>query len=328
MRAPSFLSVRAVLFIAFVALNAISAAPIPQSNRSASDRDFNAIGKRTITKTPNLASLDHEKAMGAQYAAAFESVARRIDDPAVVNYVGRLAGMLAQNSDTQIPITIRVINLEIPNAFVLPGGFLYVTSGLILQMESEGELAGVLAHGIAHTALRHGTQTLSRAELANIAGTLGNFPVGPNVLITEYGLILLGGQPYSIPTAFLKLQRDDEFDADFFGLQYLYKAGYDPDCFIRFINRMGDPPSSGKKVPRELSPIPPAADRVKAMNKEIAEILPPRATDIISTADFEAFKDRVRILQSVEQQLKSLTPNRDAEFETPPFLKRLPPDSH
>jgi len=282
------------------AANRKAAASPPQSKRTSSDRDINAIGKRTIARSTNLISLDKERAIGKQYAQEFERGARRLDDPAVASYLDHLAENLARNSDAQIPITVRVINSEAPNAYVLPGGFLYVTSGLILQVENEGELAGMLAHGIAHTALRNGTRNASNGELPIFEIIPAPFILPP----TMAGWGIYEGMVNVVPIGFSKFQRDAEYDADFFGLQYVYKTGYDPDCFIRFIGRMGHTPTSGRKVPANLSPIPPASDRVKAMNKEVAEILPSHVGAIISSADFEAFKDRVRSLQSPSPQFK------------------------
>jgi beta-barrel assembly-enhancing protease len=319
MRIQRFVYAIGVLLSVTLGGNAIPAAADPQSKRTPSDADVNAIGNRTITRRPIPISPDKERSIGKQYAQEVERNARIIDDSTVVDYLGRLAGKLVQNSDANIPVNIRIIDSELMNAFALPGGRIYISSCLVLQSESEGELAGVLAHLIAHLALGVPAQLPFIGEFSWSGRTLV-LPVG----WAGYGIYegLLGGFP---PQLF---QRDLEFDSDYFGLQYLYKSVYDPASFIRFIDRLGRPPKSSKKGARDLILIPFASDRVKAMNTEIAEILPLRDAAVISSADFEVFKSRIRSLQTVTPSFKDKQLRRDQEFETPPFLKRLPQDAH
>jgi predicted Zn-dependent protease len=317
MRIRRFFATLTVLFLLIFTPRAATGAPPPQSKRSPSDAEITAIGKRTIVKSPYPMSLYGQITSGKQFAQGIERTARILDDPMVTEFLNRLHEKLTQNSDAKVPFTVRVIDSEFPDAFVLSGGYLYVHSGLILQMESEGELAGVLAHAIAHVVLGAPAQWPFWVDFSN----------GPAAVILPGGWAGWGiydGLADGVSRSLLKYQRDQEFDADYFGLQYLYKAGYDPDCFVRFIDRTGQTPTVRKKTSGYLRPNTPSSDRVKAMKKEIAEILPPRDESIITSADFEVFKDRVRYLQLAQPELRKLKLKDDPDFETPPFLKRHP----
>jgi predicted Zn-dependent protease len=297
MRTQPILPFLVGLLIAISVVSKIAAASPPQSVRTASDRDTNAIGKRTVARSPSLIALEKERAEGRQIAEEVERMSRILDDPFLNEYLVRLGAKLTQNSDSRTQITIRVIDSKVPGAFVLSGGYLYIHSGSILQMENEGELAGVIAHSIAHTILGFSTQ--------NPLGDV--FPTYTDDVILPGGWAGFGiyeGFADIPPAMLLKYQRDKIFDSDYFGLQYLYESGYDPDCFIRFVGRMGQTPASGKRGRAILKPDPPSSERVKAMTKEVVEILPPRGAVIVSSSDFEAFKDRVRILQLAQPQLR------------------------
>src|SRR5215218_7678918 len=132
-------------------------------------KDPDAIGDRDVGKGVNLYSLEKEIAMGKQYAQEIERQARIIDDPVISEYVNRVGQNLVRNSDVKVPVTIKVLDAEEVNAMALPGGFFFVNSGLILKAESEAELAGVMAHEIAHIAARHGTRQATRGQLVNFA---------------------------------------------------------------------------------------------------------------------------------------------------------------
>jgi predicted Zn-dependent protease len=330
MRLRPRLATLAASFIALSFAGQIAAAPPPQSQRSASDRDITAIGKRTLGRQTDRVSADKEKAIGQSLAAEVEKTAVLIDDPQLTAYIYRLAQSIAQNSDAKFPITVKLIKSDVPGEFVLPGGYLYVYSGLIIQTENESELAGMLAHAIAHVALRSQTGMMTEQALLSLVMIPAQvyFPQidpfdAPHLISTTYGLAEI------YPVSLLKFRRDDEFDADYFGLQYLYKSGYDPDSYLKFLDRTWNAlPPAQKKVPAAYSDHPPVSQRIKAMEKEIAEIFPPRDSDIISSADFEAFKERARVLQSILPQPGDLRLKYDSDFETPPFLRRLKQDLH
>src|ERR1700738_2083635 len=146
--------------------------PIDQKdtvNPKNSKEDVEAIGNRSVGKGINLYSLEHEIALGKGLAKEVERSSKLIDDPVVTEYVNRVGQNLVRNSDARVPFTIKVIDSDEVNAFALPGGFFFVNSGLVLKAENEAELAGVMAHEIAHVAARHGTRQATRGQLANIA---------------------------------------------------------------------------------------------------------------------------------------------------------------
>ncbi len=275
---------------ALAALSLSPASAIAQSQRTRSDEDINTIGHRSVGKCPNLYSLEREKKLGEQLAQDVERSSKLLDDVVVSEYINRLAQKIAQNSDARLPITVRVLDSDVINALVLPGGFQYVNKGLILQTEGEAELAAVLAHGIAHTAIRSATKNATKGELMQLA-TIPLILLGPGGWA---GYDLFEGLNLAIPVNYLKFRRDAEREADFFGLQYLYKAGYDPESFSRFIERVWPKVSAGKNIPKAFSPFPPMPERVRAIKKEIETMLPHQESAIVSSSEFEEIRERLR----------------------------------
>jgi len=310
----------AILFFAAVALCSIAALPAqsaPQIKPSPSDEDLNAIGHRTVGQGGNLYSLEREKKLGEQLAKEVNRSSRMLDDPAVTDYVNRLAQKIAQNSDARSPITVRVIDSDVINAFTLPGGFLYVNTGLLLHTEGEAELAGVLARGIAHTALRSFTKETTKADLMQLS-TIPLILLGPGGW-AGYGNF--EGVNLSIPLTSLKYRRDAERAADFFGLQYLYKTGYDPESYIHFLERTW-PQTAGKNAPPKVfSPFPPVPERVDNMKKEIAKILPPRDSAIVSSPEFQEVKEHLRSRKLNESSAPNGNPGK------PTLRKRTDPST-
>jgi predicted Zn-dependent protease len=256
-----------------------------------SKEDVDAIGNRNPGKGVNFYSLEHEVALGKGLAQEVERTSKLIDDPVVVEYVNRVGQNLVRNSDARVPFTIKVIDSDEVNAFALPGGFFYVNSGLILRAQEESELAGVMAHEISHVIARHGTKQATKGEIIQLASI-------PAMIMMPYGWAGYGlyqALNLAIPLSYLKFSRDDEREADFLGIQYMYKAGYDPNSYVTFFERIqADEKRHTGSIPRIFSTHPPTPERIELAQKEIARILPERDDYIVTTSEFDSVKSRLR----------------------------------
>jgi predicted Zn-dependent protease len=260
-----------------------------------SEKDVNAVGNRDVGKGLDLYSLQREIALGKQAAMEVEKTARLINDPVVTEYVNRVGQNIVRNSDCKVPFTIKVIDSDEINAFALPGGFFYVNSGLILRADEEAELAGVMGHETAHVCARHATKTATKGELMQLATI-------PIMILVPYGAAAYGvyeGLNLAIPMSYLKFTRDAEREADFLGLQYMYKAGYDPNAFVSFFEKIeAEERRHPGSIPKIFSTHPPTPDRVQKAQEEIATILPARAEYVVSTSEFDTVKARLRRIEN------------------------------
>ena len=255
-----------------------------------SEKDVNSVGNRNVGKGVNLYSLEREIALGKGAAQEVEKSAKMITDPVVTEYVNRVGQNLVRNSDAKVPFTIKVIDSDEINAFALPGGFFYVNSGLILHADEEAELAGVMAHEIAHVAARHGTRQATKGEIIQWA-SIPLILLGPGGW-AGYGLYQ--GLNLAIPIGFLKFTRDAEREADYLGLQYMYKAGYDPNAFVSFFEKIeAEERRHPGSIPKVFSTHPPTPERVQKAQTEIATILPTRDEYIVTTSEFDIVKARL-----------------------------------
>ncbi|HKM84778.1 MAG TPA: M48 family metallopeptidase [Terriglobales bacterium] len=269
--------------------------------------DVDAIGNRKIggRGLGDWYSLETEIRMGKQYAMQVESSVKLVQDPVVNEYVNRIGQNLVRNSDAQVPFTIKVIDSDEVNAFALPGGFFYVNSGLILAADEEAELAGVMAHEISHVAARHGMRQMTRANIAQIA-TIPLIFIGGGI---GYGIYEAAG--LGLPLTFMKFQRNFEAEADYLGLQYMYKTGYDPQAFISFFEKIQ---AKEKKKPGTIAKAfashPQTPDRIAASQKEIATILPARAQYIVTTSEFDDVKSRLATIENRHKVLEQKDGNK------------------
>ncbi|MBI3661579.1 MAG: M48 family metalloprotease [Acidobacteria bacterium] len=253
--------------------------------------DVEQIGNRGVGKGLNLYSLEKEIALGKYYANEIERTVKLVDDPVVTEYVNRVWQNLVRNSDARVPFTIKVIDSDEINAFALPGGFFYVNSGLILRADEEAEMAGVMAHEIAHVTARHVTKNLTKAELAQWL-TLPLLIFGPGGW-AGYGIYQ--GMNFLVPTAFQKFSRDAEREADYYGLQYMYKSGYDPNAYVSFFEKIrAEEKRHPGSIPKLFASHPPTPERIQNTQSEIAQILPTRNEYVVSTSEFELVKQRLR----------------------------------
>ena len=268
--------------------------PVPQQdtvNPKNSKDDVEAIGNRKVSCHMNWFSIEKEIALGKSLAQEVERSSKMIDDPVVTEYVNRVGQNLVRNSDAKVPFTIKVIDSDEVNAFALPGGFFYVNSGLILRAQEESELAGVMAHEISHVTARHGTCQATKGELMQLA----SIPAMIFIPYTWAGYAMYQGLNMAIPLTFLKFSRDAEREADFLGIQYMYKAGYDPNSYVTFFERIqADEKRRPGTIPKVFSTHPPTPERIENTQKEIARILPARQEYIVTTSEFDQVKGRLR----------------------------------
>jgi len=253
-------------------------------------KDPDQIGNRDVGKGVNFYSIEKEIAIGKGLAQQVEKQAKIVNDPVISEYVNRVGQNLVRNSDAKVPFTIKVIDSEEVNAFALPGGFFFVNTGLILKADSEAELAGVMAHEIAHVAARHGTKQATRGEIAQLA----TIPLIIMTYGTWTGYGIYQAASILVPIGFLKFSRGFEAEADMLGLEYMYKAGYDPTAFVDFFEKIE---TMEKRKPGTLAKVfsthPPTDDRIKAAQKNIQEILVAKPEYVITTSEFNDVKNRM-----------------------------------
>jgi predicted Zn-dependent protease len=277
-------------------------------------RDIDAIGSRNIgckRGFGNWYSLEQQIKMGKDYADEVEATSKLITDAIVTQYVNQLGQELVRNSDARVPFTFKIIDSDNVNAFALPGGFFYVDSGLILSADSEAELAGVMAHEIAHVAACHAVRSRTRGQLMDFA-SLPLMMLGGPIGYAAHEALSIGS-----PMMFMKFSREFESEADFLAVQYIYKAGYDPRALTAFFERLTsmDKPKQ-HFVGKAFRSHPPAWDRIKKAQQEINSLLPPRPEYKVDTSEFQEIK--MRLSQAGHQF------GVDKHGDVVPTLKRLP----
>jgi predicted Zn-dependent protease len=257
--------------------------------------DVDAVGNRKIggRGMGNWYSIETDIKMGKQYAQMVDSSSKLVSDPVVTEYVNRLGQNLVRNSDAQVPFVFKILESDQVNAMSLPGGFVYVDTATILAADGEAELAGVMAHEIAHVAARHATRQMTRSQYANI-GTLPLIFMGGGI-----GFAVRTAAGIGLPITFMSFQRGFEAEADYLGLQYMYKAGYDPQSFVTFFEKLE---AMEKKKPGTLAKTfashPQTPDRISQSQEEIERILPARPEYTVTTSEFEDVKTRLASLEN------------------------------
>ena len=256
--------------------------------------DIDRIGNRNVTGIFNVFTRKQDVQLGLMLAQKIEKQARLVDDPVIVEYVNRIGQNLARNSDIAAPgyLKIQKIVEETINAMALPGGYFYVNTGLIQFARDEAELAGVMAHEIAHIAGRHGTRSMSRAQ---VMSSVSEALLATAARRNGRGLwIAVGAASIAMPMTLLKFSRSFEKKADFLGVQYLYKSGYDPLAMVSFFERAAAGERRKKGVmAAAFSSHPLTAKRVALVRKAIDELLPARSSYALSSSEFDAVKKRV-----------------------------------
>ena len=299
--------------IGLLLAGALLAVPQLLSGTSKREQDVNEIGNRKIAHF-SIISEEKEVAIGKQYATEIDRTAKLVTDPVVTEYINRVAQNVARNSDLQVPLTVKVIDDPAINAFALPGGFLYVNSGLVLAADEEDQIAGVMAHEIAHVAARHWAAQMTKQTILSYA----MIPLMLTPMSYPVYMGLSAAMNYGVPMAFLKFSRADEAEADYLGIQYMYKAGYDPNSYVAFFGKiLQDERRQPGSVPSVFMDHPPTPDRIVSSVQEIKEILPKREEYLVTTSEFNDVKAR---LQTVVASLKK------GEKEGPTLKRRQPTD--
>lgn len=265
--------------------------------KKGSEDDVNAVGTRNIggRGMGNWFSTNWEISNGKQYSMEIEKSSHLVTDPVVVEYVNRVGQNLVRNSDAKVPFTIKVLDTDEINAMALPGGFFYVNSGLILACDSEDELAGVMAHEIAHVAAHHAAREMTRMNYMQ----LGSIPLMIFTQGTWTGYGIYEASQLAVPLTFLQFSRQFESEADFLGVQYMYKAGYDPQGMVSIFEKL-DALQKHKPgaISRAFSDHPATPDRIDNVENEIATILPARPEYMVTTSEFDVVKARLARIQN------------------------------
>jgi predicted Zn-dependent protease len=257
--------------------------------------DIENIGNRDINKGgfhPMTPKLESEIALGRGLSKELEQQVTLVQDPVITEYVNRVGQNLVKNSDSKIPFTIKVIDSDEINALSLPGGFFYVNTGLILAADEEAELAAVMGHEIAHVTARHAAEQQGKASFINILSIPATIFTGGIA-----GAIIQQGAAIALPAMFYSFSRGAEKEADYLGLQYMYKAGYDPGASVTFFEKLQARESAKKRMSSLFASHPPTEDRVIANKMTIEHNLPPREQYLVSTSEFDRVKARLAMMQ-------------------------------
>ena len=287
--------------------------------------DPSQIGKRKINSGSDKlfgwlgGSQEKEVAMGHQLALEIEQQAKLVEDPIVTEYINRVGQNVVLNSDAKIPFTIKVIDSDEVNAFALPGGFFFVNKGLILAADNEAELAGVMAHEIAHVAARHAMENQGKMTAIQY-GLLGTIIFGGGIAST----IAQNAGGFAQLMSFLQFSRGAETEADVLGVQYLYASGYDPTGMSTMFEKLN---SKNKKKPGTLSKIfathPQSIDRRDATLALVARF-PEKEEYVISTSEFQRVKAH---LLKITNAKAGITTDLDEDGNQKPTLKRRQPEA-
>uniref|UniRef100_Q020G5 Peptidase M48, Ste24p n=1 Tax=Solibacter usitatus (strain Ellin6076) TaxID=234267 RepID=Q020G5_SOLUE len=276
------------------------------------------IGNRDVGKGVNIYSIEREMALGKQLAQEVQRQAKVVDDPLISEYINRVGQSLVRNSDAKVPFTFQLIEGDSPNAFALPGGYIFVYTALIKIADEEDELAAALAHEIAHVAARHMTRQATKSEIVNMA----TIPVGVILGGGLAGIAARQGANLGVPAAFLHFTRKDEAEADFLGLQYLYAAGYDPNGAISIFEKLESlQKSKPGTVARIFSTHPMDADRIQKAESEINRILPARDEYVINTSEYRGMRERL-ITRDMRKRSISTTQGREDDPDRPTIRRR------
>jgi beta-barrel assembly-enhancing protease len=285
--------------------------------------DPRLIGKRKINGgfiASISGGVDKEVALGRQLAAEVDRQAKFVDDPVITEYINRVGQNVVLHSDSKIPFTIKVIDSDEVNAFALPGGFFYVNKGLILAADNEAEVAGVMAHEIAHVAARHAMENQAKGMLAEIGLMAGSIFLGG-----LGGMLINQGAQFGALLGFMKFNRSAESEADMLGVEYLWAAGYDPGAMSTMFEKLA---AKNKKKPGTFSKLfeshPQSLDRMEATRQLVARF-PDKEEYVLSTSEFQRVKGRLlRLSNARASSAGDIGPGSDGAPGRPTLKRRSP----
>lgn len=296
----------------FLALFLLVLSSSAWAGQKGKESDPEQIGARDITKGKwNFYSPEREMELGRDLARDAERTNYLLLHPVVVDYVTEVAERVARNSDLRVPIQVRVIDSNELNAFALPGGYLFITTGMLLETQSEAELAGVIAHEIAHVAARHATRQMTKAHIWNMASLPLLFLGGQAGYAVQQGASIL------VPMTFLKFSRNAEREADSLGLQYVYASGYDPVALVDFLERLKSRSKDKEHggIVQLFSTHPMTKDRVVKAQRIIERNLPGRQEYVVTTSrhtEMRAYLEKLLRVRSRWDLYASPVPPRRA----------------
>jgi predicted Zn-dependent protease len=285
--------------------------------------DPRMIGKRKINGgiiASMSGGLEKEVNLGRQLAAEVDRTAKFVDDPLITEYINRVGQNVVLHSDARVPFTIKVIDSDEVNAFALPGGFFYVNKGLILAADNEAEVAGVMAHEIAHVAARHAMENQAKGMLAEIGLLAGSIFLGG-----IGGLLINNAAQFGALLGFMKFSRDAESEADMLGVEYLWAAGYDPNAMSTMFEKLQ---AKNKKKPGTMSKLfsthPQSVDRMEK-TRELVARFPDREEYVLSTSEFQRVKGRLlRLSNARASTAGDIGPSGDGAPGRPTLKRRSP----
>ncbi len=287
------------------------------------DEDPSMIGKRNINHGIGIftggGSLEKEVSLGRELAAQVDREAKFVDDPLITEYVNRVGQNIVLHSDSKVPFTIKVIDSDEVNAFALPGGFFYVNKGLILAADNEAEVAGVMAHEIAHVAARHAVENMRKGQWIEGLAMVGSIFTGGIA-----GMVYQNLAGFGLLAVFLKFSRGAESEADRLGVQYMYAAGYDPGAMSTMFEKLA---SQNKKKPGFLSKAfsthPQSVDRLEAARALVARF-PEREEYVLSTSEFQRVKARLLRLSNAKASTTGSLADDNGQPKRPTLKRRQP----
>ena len=306
----------AVVLVVVTTVTPVLASAPQEKKIDKDDADIENIGNRDINDGTfsnwNFTSLEKEIALGRELAAEIERQVRLVDDPVISEYVNRVGQNIVRNSDAQVPFTFKVVEDDSINAFALPGGFVFVNTGILLRADEEAEVAGVLAHEIAHVTARHGTENSTKSQIINIASIPLIFLGG----VIGFGIRQAAG--LIIPMQYMSFSRGAEEEADYLGIQYAYKTGYDPGAAVTFFEKIQ---ALETAKPGTISSLfashPPTENRIEKTQENIGLVLPERDRYVLTTSEFMDVKERLVTYLN--------RPEAEEEEDNRPSLRRRTP---